>query len=358
MGSGYYSYENPFSPEIPGLSSFAGPVIHPQQWPDSLDYSAKRVAVIGSGATAMTLVPAMAEAAEHVTMIQRSPTYVVSRPSVDKVANWLRRWLPREWAYNLTRFKNIQMQRLFYKRSRVAPEKLKQLLLKGVRQALGPSYDINKHFNPSYNPWDQRICLIPDSDLYRAIRSGTADVVTGHIDTVTAHSVKMSSGEEVPADILVTATGLTLQLLGGVQFDLDGEPVHFSEHLTYKGMMYSGLPNLINTFGYVNASWTLRADLNSKFLCRVLQHMGETGTQIVTPTLRDFEVNMPRKPWVESFTPGYIKRAIERFPKQGLHYPWQNTQDVGLDMKDIATARLEDGVLQFTRADALQRSAA
>ena len=358
MGSGYYSYENPFTPEIPGLSSFAGPVIHPQQWPDSLDYSAKRVAVIGSGATAMTLVPAMAEAAEHVTMIQRSPTYVVSRPSVDKIANWLRRWLPREWAYNLTRFKNIQMQRLFYKRSRVAPEKLKQLLLKGVRQGLGSSYDINKHFNPIYNPWDQRICLIPDSDLYRAIRSGTADVVTGHIDTVTENSVKMSSGEEVPADILVTATGLTLQLLGGVQFDLDGEPVHFSEHLTYKGMMYSGLPNLINTFGYVNASWTLRADLNSKFLCRVLQHMGETGTHIVTPTLRDFEVNMPRKPWVESFTPGYIKRAIESFPKQGPHYPWQNTQDVGLDMKDIATARLEDGVLQFTRADALQRSAA
>ena len=183
-------------------------------------------------------------------------------------------------------------------------------------------------------------------------------MVTGHIDTVTENSVKMSSGEEVPADILVTATGLTLQLLGGVQFDLDGEPVHFSEHLTYKGMMYSGLPNLINTFGYVNASWTLRADLNSKFLCRVLQHMGETGTHIVTPTLRDFEVNMPRKPWVESFTPGYIKRAIESFRKQGLHYPWQNTQDVGLDMKDIATARLEDGVLQFTRADALQRSAA
>ena len=358
MGSGYYSYENPFTPEIPGLGSFAGPVIHPQQWPDSLDYSAKRVAVIGSGATAMTLVPAMAETAEHVTMIQRSPTYVVSRPSVDKIANWLRRWLPREWAYNLTRFKNIQMQRLFYKRSRVAPEKLKQLLLKGVRQALGPSYDINKHFNPSYNPWDQRICLIPDSDLYRTIRSGKTDVVTGHIDTVTDNSVKMSSGEEVPADILVTATGLTLQLLGGVQFDLDGEPVHFSEHLTYKGMMCSGLPNLINTFGYVNASWTLRADLNSKFLCRVLQHMGETGTQIVTPVLRDFEVNMPRKPWVESFTPGYIKRAIESFPKQGTHYPWQNTQDVGLDMKDIATARLEDGVLQFTRADAPQRSAA
>ena len=171
-------YENPFSPEIPGLSSFAGPVIHPQQWPDSLDYSAKRVAVIGSGATAMTLVPAMAEAAEHVTMIQRSPTYVVSRPSVDKIANWLRRWLPREWAYNLTRFKNIQTQRLFYKRSRVTPEKLKQLLLKGVRQALGPSYDINKHFNPSYNP-GTNICLIPDSDLYRAIRSAKADVTAG-----------------------------------------------------------------------------------------------------------------------------------------------------------------------------------
>ena len=358
MGSGYYSYEDPFTPDIPGLSSFAGQVIHPQHWPESLDYSAKRIAVIGSGATAITLVPALAEAAEHVTMIQRSPTYVVSRPSIDKIANWLRHWLPREWAYYLTRFKNIQMQRLFYKRSRVAPDKLKRLLLRGVRQGLGPNYDINKHFNPSYNPWDQRICLIPDGDLYRAIRSGKAEVMTGTIDTVTARSIKMSSGEEVPADILVTATGLTLQLLGGVRFDMDGEPVQFSEHLTYKGMMYSGLPNLMNTFGYVNASWTLRADLNSKFLCRVLQHMEKTGTHIVTPMPRDSEVNMPLKPWVESFTPGYIKRAIESFPKQGTHYPWQNTQDVGVDMKDVATAPLEDGVLRFTQAETSLRCAA
>ena len=345
MCTGYYSYDKPYQPEIAGLEDFAGTVIHPQLWPEDLDYTGKKVAVIGSGATAMTLVPAMADKAASMTMIQRSPTYVVSRPEQDKVANGLRAVLPDSWAYAITRFKNTRLQQFMYNRTRTQPEKVKKTILGMVKKEL-PDFDVDTHFTPSYNPWDQRMCLIPNADLFKSIRNGKTDVVTGHIDTVTPNGVRMQDGTEVEADILITATGLNLKVLGGTQFSVDGAPVDFSNTLTYKGMMYSDIPNLVQTFGYINASWTLRADLTSEYTCRVLNAMRDKGVEQVTARLRSADIGMPLRDWIEDFSAGYMRRVMHLFPKQG-NAPWANTQDFAADKKMIRQAPIEDDVLTF-----------
>lgn len=349
MCAGYYDYASGHTPEFEGRDRFTGPVIHPQHWPEDLDYTGKRVAVIGSGATAMTLIPAMAEKAAHITMVQRSPTYVVSRPAQDRIANFLRKIMPASWAYSLTRFKNVQMQRLMYGRTRTHPTQVKERLIGMVREELGPDYDVEKHFTPRYNPWDERLCLVPDGDLFEAIRSGKASVITDQIDTFTESGIQLESGEKVEADIIVTATGINLNVLGGVQFTKDGKPVDFADTFTYKGMLYSGVPNLIQTFGYINASWTLRADLTSEYVCRLLNHMDKIGALVVTPQLREDEEKMEARPWIDDFTPNYMTRVMHLFPKQGDREPWMNTQNYHLDKKMIRSAPIEDGALIFGR---------
>jgi cation diffusion facilitator CzcD-associated flavoprotein CzcO len=348
MCSGYYSYEEPYRPTFEGEEDFEGPMFHPQLWPEDLDYRGKRVVVIGSGATAMTIIPSMAADVEHITMLQRSPTYVIARPDKDVIANTLRRFLPAQLAYDLTRFKNTQLQRFFYGRTRVAPKRVKERLLKLVRKNLGPDYDIDTHFTPEYNPWDQRMCLIPNGDLYDAINSGKASVVTDHIERITKRGIRVASGEELEADIIIVATGLKLELLGGVQLRVDGAPVHFPDTYTYKGMMFSDIPNLVQTFGYINASWTLRADLTAEYACRILNRMDELGMRQVTPRMSDADRNMQPRNWIEDFTPGYMQREMHRFPKQGDHEPWLNTQNYAADKKMIRRAPLEDGRLTFS----------
>jgi len=350
MCAGYYSYEHGYTPDFPGRERFGGELVHPQRWPEDLDYAGKRVVVIGSGATAMTLVPAMAEDAGHVIMLQRSPTYVVSRPDRDAIANFLRKVLPGDVAYRLTRWKNIALQRWFYGRTRKAPEKVKRQLLKWVRDELGDDFDVEKHFTPDYDPWDQRLCLVPNSDLFRALRCGRASVVTDTIETFTETGIRLASGEELEADIVVTATGLDLVVLGGVRFAIDGEPVDFAETVTYRGMMYSGVPNMVSVFGYINASWTLRADLIEHFACRLINHMDETGTNRVTPRLRPQDRRMLLTPYIEGFTPGYMLRVIHLFPKQGDREPWTNPQDYRADRKSFLEGPLEDGVLEFAES--------
>ena len=349
MCSGYYSYTHGFTPEFPGIDRFTGPIVHPQQWPRELDLSGQRVVVIGSGATAMTLVPAIADQAAHVTMLQRSPTYVVALPDRDALANRLRRWLPERVAYAITRRKNIAFTQFFYERTRTKPEKVKQRLLKMVRDALGDELT-EQHFTPSYNPWDQRLCVIPNGDLYRAIGSGKASVVTGQIDTFTENGVRLDSGDEIEADLIVTATGLRMVTLGEMTFTVDGEPVDFSKTWTYKGVAYSDVPNLISMFGYINASWTLRADLIARYACRVLEHMRRTGTQMWTPRLRPSDADMPGRPWIADFTPGYMTRMMPMLPRQGDRPPWTNPQRYKADRQALLDDPVDDGVMQFSTA--------
>ena len=350
MCSGYYSYRAGHTPDFPGLADFGGRIVHPQQWPEDLDYTGKTVVVIGSGATAMTLIPAMADKAAHVTMLQRSPTYVVSRPDHDAVANTLRKYLPESVAYGITRWKNTTLQGLMYRRTRTHPEKIKAMIVAGVRKELGPDYDVETHFTPSYNPWDQRLCLVPNSDLFTAIRSEKASVVTDHIDALTATGIRLKSGRELAADIVVTATGLTLAVMGEVDFTVDGAPVDFGETWTYKGMMFSGVPNLVSTFGYINASWTLRADLTCEYVCRLLNHMDKVAAAEALPTLRSGEGDMPSRPWISDFSAGYMRREMHRFPKQGDRAPWINPQDYARDKVMIRKGAIDDGALMFSKA--------
>jgi monooxygenase len=353
MCSGYYSYKSAHTPEFDGLEDFQGVIVHPQFWPKDLDYKGKKVIVIGSGATAMTLIPAMAKETAAITMLQRSPTYVVSSPAEDKIANTLRKYLPAKVAYSVSRFQKTLLQGILYKRTRTQPKKIKAWLLNMVRKELGPDYDVAKHFTPTYNPWDQRMCLVPDGDLFVAIRSGKAKVVTDHIDRFTPTGIKLQSGDELEADIIVTATGLNLEVLGGTTFTVDGEAVDFAKTFTYKGMMYSGIPNLVQTFGYVNASWTLRADLTSEYVCRLINQMDATGTRQCTPHLRAEDQNMQQRPWIDDFSAGYMTRVMHLFPKQGDHIPWQNTQNYKLDKKMIRHAPLEDGALIFDNGESM-----
>jgi cation diffusion facilitator CzcD-associated flavoprotein CzcO len=348
MCTGYYDYNQGYTPNIPGLESFGGQLVHPQQWPEDLAYKNKKVVVIGSGATAMTLVPAMAPDAEKVVMVQRSPTYVVSRPRQDIISNILNSILPAQWAYDAVRWKNIRLQNYFYKKARDNPKKIKDLLIKQVRKNLPEGYAVDKHFTPSYNPWDQRVCLVPDGDLFKAIQSGKAEVVTGDIDAITEKGIRMVGGEEIEADILVTATGLNLKLLGAATFSMDGMDVDFRDRFYYQGMMFSGVPNLIQTFGYVNASWTLRADLNSLFVSRLVNYMKLNNKTQVSAELIGEDQNMVAENPFKDFQPGYMSRGLHQFPKQGNHAPWQNTQNYLLDKKLLGEASLEDGVLQFS----------
>ncbi len=347
MCSGYYSYERGNTPAFEGSERFRGKIIHPQNWPEALDYEKKRVVVIGSGATAMTLVPAMADRAEHVVLVQRSPTYVLSLPDRDRIANFLRRVLPERTAYAVTRWKNVGLQQFLYRYMRAKPEKSKRRLVRRVRKELGPDFDVEAHFTPRYNPWDQRLCVVPNGDLFQAIKAGKVSVVTDRIDTFTETGIRLGSGRELRADVIVTATGLSLVVLGGAAFSVDGHPVDFAETFTYLGMMYSEVPNLISTFGYINASWTLRSDLTAEWTCRLLNYMDETGHRQCTPRLRPEDRNMATRPFVDNFTPGYMERAMHLFPKQGAHEPWVNTQDYGRDKKMFRRRSFEDGALVF-----------
>ena len=349
MCSGYYSYKGGYIPDFPGIDDFAGQVVHPQAWPDDLDYAGKRVVIIGSGATAMTLVPAMADDVEHITMLQRSPTYVVARPAVDPIAQAIRKVLPERLAYKIVRKKNATLGQLFYDKTRKQPEKVKEQLLGLTRKALGDEM-VEEHFTPSYNPWDQRLCLIPDGDLYQAINSGQASVVTDTIDTFTATGIRLTSGEHLDADIVITATGLQLVTVGEMDFTVDGEQVDFSETWTYKGLAYSDVPNMVSSFGFINASWTLRADMTCDFVCRLLNHMRDTGTDYCVPRLRPSDADMPRRPWIDDFSSGYMQRMMAMMPKQGDREPWVNTQRYHSDLKLIAKAPVDDDVMQFRKA--------
>lgn len=351
MCSGYYSYREGYTPAFPGQDRFGGQIVHPQEWPDNLDYAGQRVVVIGSGATAMTLIPAIAQTSSHVTMIQRSPTYVVAQPSKDAIANQLRRFLPSRLAYTLIRKKNVFRQGLVYRKSRTDPDKVKRLLLDGVRQGLGADYDVDTHFTPSYNPWDQRLCLLPDGDLYHAIRSGKASVVTDQIDMFTETGIQLRSGETLEADLIITATGLNLVTLGEMDFLIDGNPVDFGRTWTYRGLGYSDVPNLVSTFGYVNASWTLKADLTSEYVCRLLNHMIKRGYTRCTPRLRPEDAEMPERPWIDDFPAGYMKRSMHLLPRQSDREPWLNTQDYARDIKLIRKASIDDGVMIFDTPD-------
>ncbi|ALO45006.1 flavin-containing monooxygenase [Pseudohongiella spirulinae] len=347
MCAGYYSYEHGHAPTFPDQAAFKGPIVHPQHWPEDLDYQGKRVLIIGSGATAMTLAPSMADKAAHVTMLQRSPTYVVSRPDKDVIANTLRKVLPESWAYGITRWKNVLLSQWIYRRSRTQPEKLKAKILEMVRKELGPDYDVEKHFTPTYNPWDQRLCLVPNADLFKSIKAGKTEMVTDHIERFTEDGILLKSGRTLQADIIISATGLQMQVLGGAGFSLNGQPIDFADTWAYKGLMYSGVPNLVMTFGYINASWTLRADLTAEFFCRLINHMDALKVKSCRPMLREQDKAMQPRPFIDDFSAGYMQRMMHRFPRQGDREPWLNPQDYGKDRKLLSRAPLDDGVLVF-----------
>ena len=346
MCAGYYNYEAGYTPDFKGIDQFAGRVVHPQKWTRDINYAGKRVVVIGSGATAVTLVPEMAKTAAHVTMLQRSPTYVVARPSEDAIANTLRRWLPARLAYSLTRWKQVLLGAFVFRLCRRKPEKAKRLLLSGVRQALGKDYDVARHFTPRYNPWEQRLCLLPDGDLFGAIRSGRASVVTDQIDTFTPSGIRLQSGEHLDADLVVTATGLNLQVLAGLQLTVDGVAVDPPKTLNYKGLMMSGVPNLATSFGYTNASWTLKADLTCQYVCRLLNHMQQHHFTHCVP--RNTDPSITEEPWID-FSSGYFKRSMHLFPKQGSRAPWKLYQNYPKDIWLLRFGKIDDGVLEFAK---------
>ena len=347
MCSGYYDYEEGFTPEFAGRERFTGRIVHPQHWPAALDYRGKRVAVIGSGATAMTLVPTLARDALQVTMVQRSPTYVISRPAEDRFAKTLQRLLPPKLAYAVVRWRNTLYHQMVFGLARAWPGAVRKYLLAGVRAQLGPGYDVATHFAPRYNPWQQRLCLVPDGDLFAAIRSGRANVVTDRIETFTETGIRFESGKELAADIIVTATGLKLLFLAGMAVTVDGRKADFSRTFGYKGMMFSGVPNLSCVFGYTNSSWTLKADLESDYLCRLLNHMQASGAHIVTPIVADPGLKPER--WID-FSSGYFERALGSFPKQGSRRPWKLYQNYFKDILLFRFTRLADDSLRFAKA--------
>lgn len=342
--AGYYDYAGGYTPPFPGLEQFGGRFVHPQQWPQDLDYRGKRVVVIGSGATAVTLVPSMAEDAAHVTMLQRSPTYILALPGKDAIANGLRRVLPAKLAYGITRWKNVLMQMAFFNLCRAAPGLAKKIIRAGVKRQLPKGFDVDKHFAPAYNPWDQRVCLVPDGDLFRALRKGRASIVTDHIETFTAKGIRLKSGEELEADVVVSATGLKLLALGGLSFSVDGQPVTLSEKLAYKGMMISDVPNMALAIGYTNASWTLKVDLSSEYLCRLIRHLDDTRRTQFTPRRKD--PTLVEEPLID-FSSGYVQRAIAAFPKQGSKAPWKLYQNYLRDRITLRHGRIDDAAMEF-----------
>ena len=344
--SGYYRYDQGYTPEFAGIEDFKGQVIHPQHWPEEDDYAGKKVVVIGSGATAVTLVPAMAKDAAHVTMLQRSPTYVVSLPGEDPVAEFLRRFLPHRAVYPIVRWKNVAIQSFTYRLSRKRPGLMKRILRSGLEKALPAGYDIDTHFKPNYNPWDQRLCVVPDGDLFKSLHDGSAEIVTDHIDRFTADGIKLKSGKELEADVIVTATGLNLQFLGGMKLEVDGEEPDQGELLIYRGMMLADIPNLVFTIGYTNASWTLKADLVAEYVCRLLNHMDANGYDICAPHLTDPSVT-PEP--IMDFNSGYVLRSIAELPKQGSKEPWKLRQNYAIDLRSLRYGTLDDGAMTFSR---------
>ena len=354
LGSGYYDYDDPYDAGF-DFSEFEGQVIHPQFWPEDLDYTGKKVVVVGSGATAVTIVPSMAEKAAHVTMLQRTPTWMFSRPAKDAIANFLRKILPEKVAYAITRFKNIRMQDFTFKTARDKPQKVKDALHKRISKTMGNDFDL-KDFTPPYNPWEQRLCLVPDDDLFESIKAKKASVVTGHIDKFEAGGVRLKSGELLEADIIVTATGLSLAIAGNIDLRMAGEPVKFDERFYYKGVMFSNLPNLAVVFGYLNASWTLRADINSEFVCRVLNQMEATGSDLATPVLTPEAEAELEEDDLFDFSSGYIQRGKHIMPKSATAYPWRLNQEYLYDRKVMRKGDILDGVLTFTKAGANAQS--
>ena len=341
--SGYYSYDEAYRPTWEGEAEFGGQFFHPQFWPEDLDYAGKQVVVIGSGATAA-----------HVTMLQRSPTYVVSRPGEDGVANRLRRLLPSKLAYAATRWKNVLFGMFFFRLARKSPAKVKERLIGMVSAELGPDYDVATHFTPNYNPWDQRLCLVPDADLFASLREGKSSVVTDHIARFVPEGIELKSGKVLPADIVVTATGLKLNILGNVQLSVDGRSIDPSKELTYKGMMLSDVPNAAFAFGYTNASWTLKADLTSEFVCRTLNYMDRRGVKIATPVRSDPE--MAEEPYLD-FSSGYVQRALEILPKQGAAAPWKLNQNYALDLMTLRFGKIDDGTMRFSNPVVAKKAA-
>jgi monooxygenase len=349
MCSGYYSYEEGYTPDFKGTESFAGRIVHPQKWTEDVDYADKRVVVIGSGATAVTLIPALAEKAAHVTMLQRSPSYVVSLPAEDPIAKFLRRFLGAKAAYPIVRWKNVLITMLVFQLSRRRPGLVKWLVRKGLERRLPSGYDIDTHFKPTYGPWDQRLCLVPNGDLFEAIAVGRASVVTDQIDTFTEKGIRLRSGAELEADLIVTATGLNLQAFGGMQIAVDGREVELSETMSYKGMMLSGVPNLAMSFGYTNASWTLKCDLTCGYVCRLLNYMDEHGYRQCTP-LND-DPTVAELPFID-FTSSYVLRSIDKFPRQGSKAPWRLYQNYALDILTLKLGAIDDGAMRFSRGQA------
>jgi monooxygenase len=347
MCTGYYRYDVGYTPDFDGIERFAGRIVHPQQWPEDLDYDGKQVVVIGSGATAVTLVPAMAERAAHVTMLQRSPSYIVSLPARDPLADLLRRALPAKVAYPIVRWKNVLLTSLFFQFSRRAPKLIRALIRKGVEKRLPRGYEIDTHFNPRYNPWDQRVCLVPDGNLFEAISNGDASIVTDRIETFTENGLDLASGTALEADLIVTATGLRLLPVGGITIAVDGREIELSETVGYKGMMFSGVPNLAITIGYTNASWTLKCDLACEYVCRLLNHMDERGYRQCMPRAPD--PSLPTQPFLD-LTSGYVLRSIDAFPKQGIRTPWRLHQNYARDILLLRRGALEDEGIEFSNA--------
>jgi cation diffusion facilitator CzcD-associated flavoprotein CzcO len=347
LGSGYYDYDDPYQAEFPGRENFKGQIVHPQFWPGDLDYQGKQVVVIGSGATAVTIVPAMADqGAGHVTMLQRTPTWIMSRPAKDAIANRLRKFLPEKLAYKITRAKNILLADLMFKRSRNQPEKVKEFLEKGLVEHLGPDYD-REAFTPPYNPWEQRLCFVPDADLFRVINEGKAAVVTDKIERFDSTGIQLQSGKHLDADVIVTATGLSLAIAGKIAISLDGKPVDFSKSFYYRNCMFSNVPNLAGVFGYLNASWTLRVDIIGEYLTRLFKQMDAYGAQVATPVLADD--HRLEEDDIFDFSSGYIQRGKHMMPRNAVALPWRLNQEYRKDRQDMRQAPIDDGVLQFRR---------
>ncbi|HJQ47222.1 MAG TPA: NAD(P)/FAD-dependent oxidoreductase [Amycolatopsis sp.] len=343
--SGYYHYDKGHSPEFAGLERFGGAVVHPQQWPQDLDYAGKKVVVIGSGATAVTLVPAMTDRAAHITMLQRSPTYIMSLPAEDRLANRLRRLIGVRRAYSVVRWKNVVASTLLYQISRRRPAAVRSLIRNATIRMLPAGYDVDTHFKPRYQPWDQRLCFVPDGDLFRAIRHGKASVVTGRVAEFTGNGLRLESGDELEADVVVTATGLRLLAFGGMKITVDGRPIDLPETMAYKGMMLSGVPNFAFTIGYTNASWTLKADLVSEYVMRLLRYVDERGYDACVP---EEDPAITRRPLLD-FDAGYVLRSVDEFPRAGSRAPWRLGMSYAHDVITLRHRPVDDGIMRFSR---------
>ncbi len=350
MCQGYYRHAQGYTPDFPGMDRFPGPIVHPQTWPEDLDYKGKTVLVIGSGATAATMIPAMADDCAHITMLQRSPTFFYARPNRNEVADMLRQLdIPEEWTHEIVRRSILLDQQIITRRSFDDSAALKDELIAGVRMYLGDDFDVATHFTPSYRPWRQRLAIVPDGDLFKGIRSGKASVVTDRIETFTERGILLKSGTELEADIIVTATGFNLSALGDIDFTIDGRPLDFADCWAHRGILFSGVPNMAWVFGYLRTSWTMRADMVAEFVCRLLNHMAEKGAEVVTPQLREADKAMPARPFVdpENFNAGYLMRNMHIMPKQGDRQPWIFSQDYYTEKDEIPAADLDDGTLEY-----------